>query len=355
MLRGLAASMVVASHSNTMMGHAEFFGGSPFPLRYTGGFGVNIFFVISGFIIAYVTLSKDGAPRIPIRDYARRRWVRIVPFMWLCIIGYNLLSWLGTRQIDWMPMLRAFVLWPTGELKPNVLWSLRHELIFYVLFAVALMMPVRRLWILVLWFVAPLVYGSALYLTGGAIRPSDPQWAEFLHVLLSGSDFGANLQFGAGFLLGVMRLRGAGWLAERRRWPMESALLLAIVLAAGVEWLALPQGLARSIVWTLLPAAIVLLALVATGGSVFLVRIGKILGDASFSIYLVHNPALLILFHGVLALGTPLPLPMLYFAFVTAAILAGVAVHYLVEAPFIRLLTGTFRPVAPWQRRARAG
>jgi len=340
LLRGLAASMVVVSHANTMMGHGEFFGLSPFPILDTGAFGVSIFFVISGFIIVFVSLNGQGDARVSTGTFAWRRFVRIVPFMWLCTLGYNLLSYAGTHQVEWGPMLRALVLSPVGELKPNVLWSLRHELIFYALFAVALLGTRRRIWLLYAWFAAPLVY-AALSQAGLLSALADrPLAAEFLKVLLMGSEVGANFQFAAGFLLGILYLRSAPILRARAWAGLLVAAFAVIAADVVVEATAIPSGLWRAAAWTALAAPLVWLALVAPHEDTILSRAAEALGDASFSIYLVHNPVLLILFRLARPLAAHVPLAGLYFVFVGGAIVAGIIVHRLVERPLLAWASG---------------
>lgn len=349
LLRGLAASMVVVSHTNTMMSHAEFFGRSPFPIAQTGLFGVAVFFVISGFIIVYVSLKPDMQPRIALPDFAFRRFVRIVPFMWLCAVGYNVLSYAATHEVEWLAFMRAMVLFPIGELKPNVLWSLRHEAIFYALFAISLLGSRRRLWPLFAWFAAPVAYGALLAVTNGAAEPANPALAEMLRVVLLGSDVGANLQFAAGFAIGLLLIRKVPAFREQSWAGLPLTIAAAVLSAAVVEWLALPVGLARFAVWTVLALPVIWLALISPARDSALSRVAIVLGDASFSIYLVHNAVILMLFKLAVPLTAYLSLPALYAGVVACAIGAGIVVHYLVEAPLIAWVT------ARWGRPALNG
>ncbi|WP_375285500.1 acyltransferase family protein [Sphingomonas sp.] len=353
LLRGWAAILVVIFHANGMMGHAPYFGTHPFVLGDVGGFGVAVFFVISGFIIAIVALDPAGAPTMSLRDYAIRRFMRIVPFMWLCVIGYNLLSFAGTREMEWAPFLRAMVVWPVGELKPNVLWSLRHEFLFYLLFALTMLLPVRRPWVLAAWFAAPLVLWLALLPFPLETTPWHPYRLEIVRVVLFGSESGANLQIGAGFLLGLAWL--AGKPALRERVPYGLGVATAAVTAGALIIIAegSPPGLARTVLWTGLSAGIVYLGIVGRAPDGPLRRMGMLLGNASFAIYLVHNPALLVLLEASKRVRGLLPLPAFLVVFVVAATLAGVFVHLLVEKPLISWLAHG-RRVAPWMRRRPA-
>lgn len=350
LLRGLAALLVIAGHTNLMMGNPKNFGISPFPIRDAGVFGVAVFFVISGFIIAHVSLDRNWRPRLGVGDYAWRRFARIVPFMWLCIIGYNIVSYVGTGQMEWAPALRAMVLWPVGELKPNAVWSLQHELFFYILFAIAMLGTRRHMGILIAWFAAPIIYGGAITLLGDAAIPTSPWLAELLRVVLLGGFSGANVQFGMGFALGLLWLR---WPAFPRfvlpggLWITVALLTVATVL---VELMAAPiASFGRIIGWSCLAFAVVAVGVFAREGKGLLYDIGIVLGNASFSLYLTHNAIILTLFKIAGMRLEIMPLWLWFFLFVTVTTALGLMTHYLVEAPLINWLArGRMR--LPWQR-----
>ena len=73
-LRGLAALMVVVSHSMT-----HFYSTQDLILRKLGTFGVDIFFVISGFIMIYSTSAKNIRPF----TFMIRRIERVAPLYWI--------------------------------------------------------------------------------------------------------------------------------------------------------------------------------------------------------------------------------------------------------------------------------
>ncbi|MFW2831110.1 acyltransferase family protein [Sphingomonas sp. ID0503] len=343
LLRGCAAALVVLAHANGMMGHPPYFGVDPYQMPDVGGFGVTVFFTISGFIIAIVSLDHAWQPTMTVNEYARRRFTRIVPFLWLCTIGYNIFTYIGTREMDWASMLRALVIWPVGELKPNVLWSLRHEFLFYVLFALTMMGGRRHLGLLVAWFVTPLVLWTVLLPFPYQTTPWHPYNIELLKVVFFGSESAANLQLGVGFLLGMLWLKGTKALGEWLPGGLTLCLILSIIGAAIVTYVPFPPGLARTLLWTALAAVIVTTGLVAQGSDSFLRRAGVQLGNGSFSIYLVHNPILLILLElskGRTEMMAPMPFLVI---FTLVAIAGGMAVHYLVERPLIAALSGKKR------------
>lgn len=357
LLRGLTACLVVLAHVNLVMAHADQYGSLLLPVRLSGMFAVSIFFAISGFIIAVVSLDDTLRGRIAPRHYAAKRFIRIVPFMWLCVIGYNLLSAVGTHQIEWPPFLRALSLWPVGELKPNVIWSLQHEALFYILFAIAFLGRRRRIWVLALWFLAPLLY--AAYLAAGLPVGALARYpfVDLANLVLLGGFSGANGQFGMGFLVGLAYVRrgGCDHALLARRLPVWVVIALLAIALAVVEWTDFPiRGFGRIIIWSLLAGAVLWAGVVMAGprqpGPIF--RLAMLLGDASFAIYLVHSAALMVLLsvaHAVPSISYAVPGVTLAVIF-GLCVLAGVIAHKLVERPLIAWLAGGKR-VTIWQRQ----
>ena len=152
-LRGIAAILVVLSHAEGMANQDKYFGTKAWNgILHQGSLGVSLFFVISGFIIAYVALAENTlAPRLNIVRFLKKRAVRILPFMWICIIGYAILRYLGRGSFYPTLYIRAMVLWPIGEISPNVIWTLRHEMLFYFVFSVSMLVTWRTL----KWFCTP--------------------------------------------------------------------------------------------------------------------------------------------------------------------------------------------------------
>lgn len=340
LLRGCAALLVIVAHANGIMSHPEYLGYMAYAMPDVGLYGVAVFFTISGFIIAIVSLDSNLRATLPIHEYARRRFIRILPFLWLCVIGYNVFTYLGTHAVEWGPAIRALLIWPVGELKPNVIWSLRHEILFYALFAATMLASRRRPFILALWFLAPLLVWGALLPFDVAATPWHPYHNELFRVIFLGSDTGANLQLGTGFLLGVAWLKGRPIMTEWLGGGLYLAVLAAVVGAFAVTWAAFPPGLARSIFWTILAGITIAIGIVSRSERGPLRALGLALGNASFSIYLVHNPVLLILLELSKHRFALLPPAAWIALYVVIASAAGVVVHHLVEKPLIAALSG---------------
>lgn len=289
-----------------------------------GAAGVDIFFVISGFVMVVSSrrvLARPDAWKAFIRDRVKR----IVPLYWLLttlkLVLVFFFAGLALRSnLDLDYIVRSYLFLPvvdmTGHFRPllPVGWTLTYEFLFYALFALALGLRVDVVRVLVPAFAA--FVGLALLRT-----ESWPAWTILFSTIV--------VEFLFGVALAKVTLRG---------WLMPPLLALAAMLAGFTLILVVPAGPEnlRTLIWGL-PA----LAIVA--GAVSLeTRVAKALpqwlltlGDASYSIYLVHGFVLPVVGLGIIALHST---SVTVQAFTVAACLvvgslAGWLVYILVERP----------------------
>ncbi|WP_236196906.1 acyltransferase family protein [Pseudomonas glycinae] len=268
-LRALAAWAVVCHHFMQIFFDFEARGPIGQLFIDKGAVGVDIFFVISGLVIF---LSTEGKALPPAR-FLLYRLFRIVPAYWLYTVLMALLvvfarPLLPDQTVDWSHLLLSLLFIPTENpggygIYPtlNVGWTLNYEMLFYVLFAWALLfrLQVRLL------VVAALLFAVCQAWTGFG-------WvSEFYR-----SDIVYE------FLLGI----GIGML-YRRGW-IGPALWLPI-LGIGAALLAIyhlpPEP--RLLNWGL-PSAVLVMASMALERHVERNRLLKLLGDCSYSVYLMH-------------------------------------------------------------------
>ena len=114
-----------------------------------GSRGVDVFFVISGFIIAYIGTTKP-------EQFLIRRLIRVVPFYWAATVVVFAIARVApqvfhTTTADPTHLATSLFFIPhlntnTGEMMPTLLlgWSLNFEMFFYVLFAFALVISTKR-------------------------------------------------------------------------------------------------------------------------------------------------------------------------------------------------------------------
>jgi peptidoglycan/LPS O-acetylase OafA/YrhL len=265
-LRALAASLVVLHHAFVLLPEN---GRLDWPL---GPFGVEIFFVISGFVM-WVT-THDGR-RTP-DEFWKARIRRIVPLYWFYTSLFIAAAVAGLTSFpfpsfDLLFVLKSYLFVPatnpeSGLTQPlyGLGWSLNYEMFFYLLFGLALFIR-RNGWRLIAVSTALVV----LVVAGCILEPADPILRTYTGILL--------LDFLAGIVLG----RVSPLLMQ---WPRTVGVLLIAggIAMAGTPWAA-PTFLG--------PAAVLIVA-----GAVVMEplarrrinRVGLLLGDASYSIYLAH-------------------------------------------------------------------
>lgn len=165
LLRGVASLLVVFFHvsSNYADSFNRHFLGNIFAF---GGSGVDIFFVLSGFIITYTSINKIGTPGA-IGIFTRRRFVRIFPTYWIIISFFLIMQALLPQfykshfDFSFLNLLKTFLLLPQHEMVNGVSWSLTNELFFYLLFILAFLLPSKRV-----VFICLLLYSTFLLVSG---------------------------------------------------------------------------------------------------------------------------------------------------------------------------------------------
>ncbi|WP_424628026.1 acyltransferase family protein [Bradyrhizobium sp. SYSU BS000235] len=320
-LRAAAALMVVFFHAEGMA--AEYF---DVAWPSFGAVGVDIFFIISGFIMWVTTASERTTPS----SFILNRIVRIVPLYWLVtLLLYG--GWRIFRDPALLPpvsnLLQSLFFIPfiperAGIIQPLLItgWTLNYEMFFYVVFACGFLIARRYRLLLIGTVLGALV--ASRYL----VAPSSPVTMTYTSPLL--------IEFIVGCLLGMMY--------ERKALPRpQMAVLLLVVgglLLLGSGMLpASSIGGGRFVRWGL-PAFLVVVGALSLEPLLKAWRVPMQLGDASYSIYLTHSVVLSTLKSAVLIVASTLP-PLLAGGFVVAgcvaSIAAGVLVYRFVEAPLL--------------------
>jgi exopolysaccharide production protein ExoZ len=301
-----------------------------FALSY-GGRGVDLFFVISGFVIFYATHRAQPAPA----EFLRRRVERIVPLYFVVIFAVTMLaitlpatfgtpSWYTPRHI--LKSL-AFIAFTDGEMPVvYVGWSLEYEMYFYL--ATALLMALtREVWRnIVVMFSALAIVGQlpgVATALGNAAFFADPMILEFV----------------LGVIVGYLFVNG------RIGWPMP------VVAACAVAAVLVNDPTSRVIVSGIPAACLVATAAWASRKRVepsWLERALARLGDASYSIYLAQVETVSLASVAV-AGAIPAMAPLLLLMVTSCIVVAfGLALNILVERPLLKLCRrlGARRPAA---------
>lgn len=140
-----------------------------FYLQNFGAIGVDIFFVVSGFIISYISRNESGPAAA--KDFAKRRWIRIVPAYYLASIIFFCLLTLGNHfKFDIFQVIKTITILPLFDYGPTIWdpvlaigWTLGFEFLFYILNVLLILPPVikKDLW-LILVIVALILLGIFL-------------------------------------------------------------------------------------------------------------------------------------------------------------------------------------------------
>jgi peptidoglycan/LPS O-acetylase OafA/YrhL len=325
--RGVAALLVVLYHAAL---HVE--GDVPgsvvlWGLPHFGHAGVDFFFVLSGFIISFVHRTDLGRPE-RLGHYLERRFTRVLPFYWLVLSFCLLDTWLlhrtqfpGVREV-----LSNVLLLP--QAKDQIVggaWTLVFELMFYIVFAIAICS--RRIGAVVLcaW--------AALVTAGFFLNPS----SESAAIVVATSPFCIE------FFLGI----GAAVVLSRRMVPFSGLLLTIGLIGFALAGLCEVAGLLYGFGATARLAYgtcsfMVILAVVERerSGRLKVPRFMAVLGRASYSVYLVHLIAIGITFK-FLSMAVPLA-PSWSFPvwalLCSMGLTAGVLASIWVEQPVIRFV-----------------
>jgi peptidoglycan/LPS O-acetylase OafA/YrhL len=329
-LRGPAALLVVLFHVRQIaardMGSAGIFEFWKF-----GHAGVDLFFVVSGFVI-YLVHRRDIGRSLATRRFVARRFVRVYPPLWIVttavLIGALLTAHaVRPEKMDVWFIMRSYLLWPIDGALPLLppAWTLSHEIKFYLLFAIAIALPSRA------WkpLLAAVLAGTIATAVAQLIEPAALPFA--VRFVFSAY----NLEFAAGVAVAILVLRGV---VPAPRALGALGVVAWVFAAAHDQSLAAPD--VAQVVRYAIPCAMIVVAAAARDMErpEFHAPILRLLGNASYSIYLVHLPVIVVAVR--LANGARLrPDPITLTCIALLATIVGTAFHLLVEQPITRSLS----------------
>jgi len=295
-LRFVAAALVVHAHAVDFS--TKFGTGSSF-LRFgnfenIGAIGVDIFFVISGFIITRIAILNDNKSN-DAYDFILKRIIRVVPLYFMISAPFILLAILKS-DFNFTIFLSSVTFWPVwgGDfIFPYLFlgWTLNFEMLFYAAVFVAMLIGGAGYFIVVALYLA-LLAGS--FFSDGALINylGNPIILEFL--------------MGVAIAMVTKRVaisRGFGWAALLGFLGAMSAIIwFGFGKISEAEFavngeLSMERAVIFGIPSALLVFSAVILERISYGGRIRSYFIT--LGDASYSIYLSHTP-LFYLFNKVL-------------------------------------------------------
>lgn len=329
--------------------------GLPFQLVYSlvwnGQFGVQMFFVISGFLIASTTLRRWGSlSSVNVRDFYLLRFARIAPLLLLLLailsalhfahlkdfvvsaktggLGRALIAAL-TFHINLLEARRGYL---PGSW--DILWSLSVEEMFYLFFPLVCRLFGRGklLVTLLLTFVVLGPFGRTVLAHGNGV------WREYSY--LGGMDA---IALGCLTALLVSRIR----FSRLRLWMLGSVGAILLIFSLCFSIRAYIWGLGRNgLNMTILALGTCMLVAVAAQTQWKSPRVLSPLlklGQRSYEIYLTHIFALVVLFSLFVHAGKPMRgVPVLFIAVTAVAGLLGEAVAHFFSDPMNRLIRRKF-------------
>ncbi|MGC1872616.1 MAG: acyltransferase [Acidobacteriaceae bacterium] len=307
-LRAIAVLLVVWTHSIVAAAyHSTPKQATFFHLKSFGACGLDIFFVISGFIVSLVASRAVAQNHSSARTFLSRRFTRIFPLYWI-LTGVIILEAQGGRypilwhRVPWLPTLLLLPGWhyPVPPLILSLGWSLVFEIYFYLVLAAWMRLSPRHLIRNTTLFLAGMV---ALGLVVGIHRPWLVIWSNPVA-----------LEFLFGCLIAQLVIKMAATASsDRTRIPLPCArrartlgpwlvAVAAIAIAATIftgygnaseanSIMAGLDGWLRVGVWGVPSGLLVLGAVLWRPAMQSIPARGPVLlGDASYSIYLCTNP-----------------------------------------------------------------
>jgi peptidoglycan/LPS O-acetylase OafA/YrhL len=323
------------------------------------GAGVDLFFIISGFIMVYASARFFGQAKAG-QAFLMRRLVRIVPLYWVFASAYLFLSSqfggaASRGQFDLGEIIASYLFWPLdifddGHPRPfyTLGWTLNYEMFFYCIFA--LFLPLDRARAVVAVSLALLVFVII-----GLMFPQIPMPLRFWSKPII-------LEFVLGMLIAEAYLRGL-----RLPKGVGAALVLAGIVVLFIDpmqahlrpenWIT-PNTMMRFLSWGV-PMAAIMAGLLLTDWRLAvpdgpMLRFWVSMGDASYALYLVH-PFVIVAWRKIwLALGLDAMLG--YWPLIASSVLLSIVASFATYRSFEKPMTAWLgRQLVPQPSLPKAG
>jgi peptidoglycan/LPS O-acetylase OafA/YrhL len=301
--------------------------------------GVDIFFVISGFVMLHSSEALFQRGFWSMRVFAARRIARIVPLYWATTTLFLIVAAMDRHSVaaslggvGYVLSSYAFIpkARPDGLMQPayGLGWTLNYEMFFYLLFASCLWMRrLRAMGVLTLALCGLVAFGTFVGFSNDSLRYwGNPMVLEFL--------------------LGI-------WIRALLPWigPLPRLLRLVFTVAAVLILWAdfMSGGTSRILSWGLPAGLLVMACVTAAHESVSpWTRVWVRLGDASYALYLLHPfvvRAVSLVWRRFGAV-TPLATLVYIFASLGLACLVAIVINIFVERPSTKYVRRWIEPTA---------
>ncbi|WP_109478405.1 acyltransferase [Paraburkholderia sp. C35] len=331
-LRAVAALLVVFCHAaGEVGGHGVSASQTWHLVNEKGLFGVDIFFVVSGFVMMYIVSGQRPGSNAA-AWFISDRIVRVVPLYWaatllsICI-GLALPALKHKNCYEVAYVLRSLFFVPssnplTGAPEPvlGLGWTLNFEMFFYAVISLVLLTGIRRVYLVVAAIFVSLVA------IGAWVNPENVILKSWTHTII--------LEFVFGVLFAQLRLSG---------FRIGATAQIALIVAGVAGWLLMGPPAngtfdMRGLVWG--PAAAAIFAGAVLGRrDIAYPKLLLTIGDASYSLYLTHlfvmRASSLLVDH--LSVGPTLRVVLFFAIFVPGTLGFAVLSYRKLEVPTMRL------------------
>jgi peptidoglycan/LPS O-acetylase OafA/YrhL len=240
-----------------------------------GWVGVEVFFVLSGFVIAYS--AKDECPA----RFFVSRFVRLAPAAWICATLTLAIWWAeGNLSHDvFVSYIHSVAFLPNPPWIVIVYWSLHVEIMFYAIVFILLVFSAR------FEVIVPVMIAVGTWSTTGDVFPglydSLPAWLK--QVTLT--------QYGCFFAIGVLL-----WACTRQRYTWTRVGFLALFIVGGIFEIknnpnaaALEAAVCFSVLLVLMFVAVLCDSRMPSTISTLALQI-RVVGLMTYPLYLIHYP-----------------------------------------------------------------
>jgi exopolysaccharide production protein ExoZ len=304
-----------------------------------GRLGIVLFFVISGFIMVYIS----GEHSFSAWNFLKRRAIRIIPLYWLftglaALLAAFLPSLFHTTVFTWPHFLQSlfFIAHEAperGGASPilSLGWTLNYEAYFYVAFAVVAFLGVTsRVLILTVYFIAT-------WLAGLLLSSKDPVLGFYLNT--------SPLAFVAGAWIGRSYLMNFQVFDTRAAWPLCFIAVAGLILAFADDGTRLISevSFAGQLMWA---ACLVLLSLIAEN-KLRRLNLLEQLGNASYALYLSHIfviGAVSYVADRVIGHVYPGTVFLISFISIVASCSTSIVIYNYLEKPLLEVFSGRRNP-----------
>ena len=341
-LRGFAALAVVIHHTGGYV--KRYFEPTVlFGDKFSIGFaGVDLFFVISGFIIHFTSKNYFNNPS-KLKEYLQKRFIRVYPIYWIITTILFFSSWLIVLLLNRnifsigypntvSAYIQTYLLLPLHFAINPVTWTLSYEIFFYLCFAILIIS--KRLWIIPALILVVSFYN--IFINIPAVVEVKLNYFNFFFS-------GYNFEFMFGFLIFQFY--------EKIKLSNIISVILLIISISIIVLFGYAIGDYDSYKRVLtfgLPSGLILLSLLnlENNDAISFPKFTLTLGDASYALYLIHFPMMLLMnkIPQILGYNFTAEQEVLYSYFIIfSIIISSVYIHKWIEIPVAKKLNSLLK------------